>query len=47
MNKKTYIAPKLKTEEVKLGVFGSYEDVRPRGKREPLTPVSDLDLHIE
>lgn len=45
--KKVYIRPVLKTEEVKLGVFGNYQDVRPSGKREPLTPISDLDLRIE
>lgn len=48
MNKKTYIAPKLKTEEVNLGVFGNYKgDILPGGKNEPLRPVSDLDLRIE
>ncbi len=47
MTKKSYFAPKLKTEKVELGVFGNYQNVYPRGKREPLAPVTDLDLRIE
>jgi len=47
MTKKSYITPRLKTEKVELGVFGTYQNLNPNGKREPLAPVTDLDLRIE
>lgn len=48
MAKKTYTRPALKTEEVKLGVFGDYQkNVHHPGKRDPLLPIDSLDLHIE
>ena len=51
MSKKSYRAPKLKTRQIQLGVFGDYADNRSSGRGgpapAPVDVIRELNLHME